>query len=169
MMPAHAKICPSTRLTTGCYCTSRRERFELDAGVDTAASDLSGRNVDGPNTCPANLPRRFTILKTLKLQTFESCLGIITAGRASSASHFALSALLFASSAANSRFCIDDLLVTATAQHQIHRANEKQATGSSSKPCRHAKSRLSCLSSMNKTHHKANPILGHTPSSHSVH
>ncbi|KAL6820550.1 hypothetical protein V8C40DRAFT_56804 [Trichoderma camerunense] len=110
MMPAHAKICPSTRLTTGCYCTSRRERFELDAGVDTAASDLSGRNVDGPNTCPANSPRRFTILETLKLQTFNSfSVQSIAAEWASSASRFSLSALLFASSAANSRFCIKRL------------------------------------------------------------
>ncbi|PKK52373.1 hypothetical protein CI102_4018 [Trichoderma harzianum] len=73
-------ICPSTRLTTGCYCTSRRERFELDAGVDTAASDLSGRNVDGPNTCPANSPRRFRILETLKLQTFNSVFSTIHRG-----------------------------------------------------------------------------------------
>lgn len=30
-----------------------RERFELDAGVEIAASDLLGRNRDGPNTSPA--------------------------------------------------------------------------------------------------------------------
>lgn len=31
-----------------------RERFELDAGLEIAASDVFGRNRDGPNTCPAN-------------------------------------------------------------------------------------------------------------------
>lgn len=39
-----------------------RGRFELDAGVEIAASDLFGRNRDGPNTSPANLPTRFTRL-----------------------------------------------------------------------------------------------------------
>ncbi|KAL6813793.1 hypothetical protein J3E69DRAFT_347859 [Trichoderma sp. SZMC 28015] len=134
MMPAHAKICPSTRLTTGCYCTSRRERFELDAGVDTAASDLSGRNVDGPNTCPANSPRRFRILETLKLQTFKlglqynpSRLSGLAARAASAFRPYYLPRQRPTVGSASK-----DLLQT-TAQHQIHRANEKQATGSSSK------------------------------------
>lgn len=39
-----------------------RERFELDAGVEIAASDLFGRNRDGPNTSPASSPNRFTRL-----------------------------------------------------------------------------------------------------------
>lgn len=39
-----------------------RERFEWDAGVAIAASDLFGRNRDGPNTSPATLSNRFTIL-----------------------------------------------------------------------------------------------------------
>ncbi|KAL7951335.1 hypothetical protein V8C42DRAFT_303774 [Trichoderma barbatum] len=36
------------------------------------ASDLSGRNVDGPNTCPANLSRRFTMSMTSSCKPSDS-------------------------------------------------------------------------------------------------